>query len=70
MLQTTRLQTARFVSLTPAQQRLVRDLARQGLSIKGIARELGIARNTVRRYVRGLEEGVNGGAEPRAVRLD
>src|SRR5690606_8220196 len=30
----------------------IRVLARQGMSIKGIARELGVSRNTVRRYLR------------------
>jgi transposase len=33
----------------------VRVLARQGKSVREIARELGIARNTVRRYLRGAE---------------
>jgi transposase len=35
--------------------RQMRELARRGLGTKGIARELGVARNTVRRYLRGGE---------------
>jgi transposase len=35
--------------------RQIRELARRGLGAKRIARELGIARNTVRRYLRGGE---------------
>ncbi len=42
----------------------IRLLARQGLSIRGIARELGISRNTVRYYLRGGLERTPGRRRP------
>jgi transposase len=43
--------------LAPGLVDLVRDLAREGQGIKAIARRLGIARNTVRRYLAGAAPG-------------
>lgn len=45
-------------------------LARQGRSIKGIARELGVSRNTVRKYLRCDEAPVYGPRRPRPTKLD
>lgn len=39
----------------PETVRLMRELAQRGWKLKRIARELGVARNTVRRYLRGGE---------------
>ncbi|MGE0621626.1 MAG: IS21 family transposase [Pseudomonadales bacterium] len=45
-------------------------LARQGKSIKGIARELGVSRNTVRKYLKRKGEPVYGPRLPRPTKLD
>jgi transposase len=45
------------IMLAPGLVDLVRDLARDGHGIKAIARRLGIARNTVRRYLAGAAPG-------------
>jgi transposase len=45
------------IMLAPGLVDLVRDLAREGQGIKSIARRLGIARNTVRRYLAGAVPG-------------
>lgn len=50
---------------------MILDLHRQGLSVSAIARELGIDRKTVRKYIaRGLEPPVYGPREPRARLID
>lgn len=46
----------------------IRELAVQGKSVRAIARELGLARNTVRRYVRGSPQAAT--RPPRASKLD
>lgn len=56
--------------LTQEQAVEIRVLARQGHSIKAIARELAVSRNTVRRYLRGEAEQPRYPArEPRATKL-
>ena len=50
---------------------MILDLHRQGLTISVIARELGIDRKTVRRYIdRGLEPPVYGPSKPRQRVID
>ena len=50
---------------------MILDLHRQGLSVSAIARELGIDRKTVRRYIaRGLEPPVYGPRKPRQRLID
>src|SRR2546428_4260909 len=53
----------------PELVRQVRALGEQGWGSKRIARELGIARNTVRRYLRGREEAERQ-CRPRSWKLD
>lgn len=48
----------------------IRVLARQGRSIKEIARELGVSRNTVRKYVRSEDVPEYGPRAPRPTKLD
>src|SRR5215472_5281098 len=48
----------------------IHDLAIQGKSIQGIARELGISRNTVRKYLRHPEAVFPKPREPRPSKLD
>jgi transposase len=48
----------------------IKVLARQGKSIKGIARELGVSRNTVRKYLRDDARAEYGPREPRSTKLD
>ena len=47
----------------------VKVLARQGKGVREIARELGVSRNTVRRYLRGAEARY-GGRAARLCKLD
>ena len=50
---------------------MILDLHRQGLSVSAIAREIGIDRKTVRKYIaRGLEPPVYGPRKPRPRRID
>jgi transposase len=48
----------------------IRVLARRGRTIKGIARELGVSRNTVRKYLRREEAPSYGPRSPRPTKLD
>ncbi len=48
----------------------IRVLARQGKSIKAIQRELGVSRNTVRKYLRSDTEPAYGPRLPRPTKLD
>lgn len=48
----------------------IRVLARQGKSIKGLARDLGVSRNTVRKYLRSDAAPQYGPRQPRATKLD
>ena len=48
----------------------IKVLARQGKSIKAIARELGVSRNTVRRYLRDEARAEYGPRGPRSTKLD
>ena len=47
----------------------IKVLARQGKSIKGIAREIGVSRNTVRKYLRTEEVPAYGPRDPRETKL-
>jgi transposase len=50
---------------------MILDLHRQGLSVSAIARQLGVDRKTVRKYIaRGLEPPAYGPRQPRPRRLD
>ncbi len=50
---------------------MILDLHRQGLSVSAIARQAGIDRKTVRKYIeRGLEAPVYGPRKPRATVID
>ena len=50
---------------------MILDLHRQGLTVSAIARELGVDRKTVRRYIgRGLEPPVYGPRKPRQRLID
>ena len=50
---------------------MILDLHRQGLSVSAIARQLGVDRKTVRKYIaRGLEPPTYGPRQPRPRRLD
>jgi transposase len=46
----------------------IRILSRRGLGIRAIARELGISRNTVRKYLRGEAVKPSGSRVPRCPR--
>ena len=48
----------------------IKVLARRGKSIKGIARELGVSRNTVRKYLRDAAKPSYGPRLPRSMKLD
>jgi len=48
----------------------IRVLARQGMGIKEIARELGVSRNTVRKYLRNGVQAAYAPREPRPTKLD
>ncbi|MCX7065448.1 MAG: IS21 family transposase [Proteobacteria bacterium] len=48
----------------------IKVLARRGKSIKGIARELGVSRNTVRKYLRDAARPKYGPRLPRSLKLD
>jgi transposase len=54
--------------LRSGQVNTIRELVVQGKPVRAIARELGIARNTVRRYARGVPTG--GSRTPRPSQLD
>jgi transposase len=56
--------------LTQENQVEIRVLARQGMGIRAIARELGVARNTVRGVLRGQAPQRYGPRRPRATKLD
>lgn len=56
--------------LTQENQVEIRVLARQGLRIRAIARQLGLARNTVRRVLRGKAPRSYGPRRPRPTKLD
>jgi transposase len=48
----------------------IRVLAKHGQGIREIAREVGVSRNTVRRYLRAPEAGRYSSRPPRAAKLD
>ena len=48
----------------------IRVLACQGMGIKEIARELGVSRNTVRKYLRNGVSAAYGPRKPRPTKLD
>lgn len=48
----------------------IRVIARQGKGIREIAREMGISRNTVRRYLRGAGRPTYKSRSPRPTKLD
>lgn len=48
----------------------IRVMARQGMGIKGICRETGLSRNTVRRYLREANAGRYGPRAPRVTKLE
>ena len=48
----------------------IRVLARQGMGIREIARQMGCSRNTVKRYLRDVEAGRYGPRAPRPTKLD
>ena len=56
--------------LTQEQAVEVRVLARQGKGVREIARELGLSRNTVRRYLRGEVFPAHRVRAPRPTKLD
>lgn len=56
--------------LTQENQVEIRVLARQGLKIRAIARQLGVSRNTVRRVLRGQAPRSYGPRRPRPTKLD
>lgn len=56
--------------LTQENQVEIRVLARQGMGVRAIARELEVSRNTVRRVLRGQAPGRYGPRRPRATKLD
>lgn len=56
--------------LTQENQVEIRVLARQGMGIRAIARELGVARNTVRSVLRGQAPACYGPRRPRATKLE
>lgn len=56
--------------LTQEQAVEIRVLARQGMGIREIARQMGCSRNTVKRYLRDVEAGRYGPRAPRPTKLD
>src|SRR5690348_3998395 len=63
------LRAAEVAMIEPEAVRQLRELRRRGWGAKRIARELGLARNTVRRYVRG-GDGASEQHRPAARQLD
>src|SRR6266567_3442056 len=56
--------------LTQEQAVEIRVMARQGIGVRQIARELGCSRNTVKRYLRDAQASRYGPRQPRAMKLD
>jgi len=57
--------------LRPGECFMILDLHRQGMSVSGIARRLGLDRKTVRKYIaRGMEPPIYGPRAPRAQKID
>ena len=56
--------------LTQEQAVEIRVLARRGMGIREIARELGCSRNTVKRYLREAQASRYGPRQPRPTKLD
>ena len=56
--------------LTQEQEVEIKVMARRGMKVRGIARELGCSRNTVRRYLRDPEASRYGPRAPRTTKLD